>query len=56
VRVNSEEATFGTGAAIPIQAKEINSLSNTGTEPLELLIIGIADDMTKNTETIVIPD
>jgi uncharacterized cupin superfamily protein len=56
VRVNAEEAPFGTGAAIPIQAKEINSLRNTGTEPLELLIIGIANDMTKNTETIVIPD
>jgi mannose-6-phosphate isomerase-like protein (cupin superfamily) len=55
VKVNAEEAPFTMGAAIPIQAKEIHSIRNTGTEPLELLIVGIADDMTKNTETIVIP-
>jgi mannose-6-phosphate isomerase-like protein (cupin superfamily) len=42
-------------AGIPIRAKEVHSIRNTGTEPLELLIIGIADDMTKDTETIVIP-
>jgi len=54
VRVNGEEATFSGETAIPIRAKEVNSLRNTGTGPLELLIIGIADDMAKDTETIVI--
>ena len=55
VRANGEEATFTKDAGIPIRAKEVHSIRNTGTEPLELLIIGIADDMTKDTETIVIP-
>lgn len=52
VRVNNEEASFTKDAAIPIRAKEVHSIRNTGNEPLEILIIGIADDMTKNTETI----
>ncbi len=55
VRVGSEEASFTKDAAIPIRAKEVHSISNTGSEPLEILIIGIADDMTKNTETIAVP-
>jgi mannose-6-phosphate isomerase-like protein (cupin superfamily) len=55
VRVNDEEASFTKDAGIPIRLKEVHSIRNTGTEPLELLIIGIADDMTKDTETIVIP-
>lgn len=55
VRVGSEEAPFTKDAAIPIPAKEVHSISNTGTEPLDILIVGIADDMTKNTETIAVP-
>ena len=38
--------------AIPVHLSEVKSFENTGSEPLELLIFGIARDMTKDVSTV----
>lgn len=52
LRVGGESATVRGGDAIPLHMNESHGLQNTGSETLEILIIGIAADMTKNLETI----
>lgn len=52
IRVGSESAAIRTGDAIPIEINEVHGIENTGSEPLDVIIIGIADDMSKNLETI----
>lgn len=52
ITVNSESAAITTGDAIPIYVNEAHAVENTGSEPLELLIVGVAMDMSKNLETI----
>jgi mannose-6-phosphate isomerase-like protein (cupin superfamily) len=56
LRVGSESATIREGDAIPLQLDEAHAVQNTGSEPLEVLIIGIAEDMTKNVETVAETD
>jgi mannose-6-phosphate isomerase-like protein (cupin superfamily) len=51
-RRGTETAAIREGYAIPIYFDEIHAFENTGTQPLELLIVGIARDMSKNTEAI----
>jgi mannose-6-phosphate isomerase-like protein (cupin superfamily) len=46
VRVAAESAAVRTGDAIPVRLGESSSFTNTGTAPLELLVIGVARDMT----------
>jgi len=55
ITVGAETAPIRDGSAVPIRLNEVHAVSNTGTEPLELLIVGIAMDMTKNLETINVP-
>jgi mannose-6-phosphate isomerase-like protein (cupin superfamily) len=46
VRVAGESAAVKTGDAIPVRVGETSLFTNTGTAPLELLVIGVARDMT----------
>lgn len=55
LRVGAESAVVRTGDAIPLQMNEWHGLQNTGSESLEILIIGIAADMEKNLETLTNP-
>jgi len=49
-RGQRESAAIRTGDAVPIQLGEVHSLENTGTEPLELMDVGVARDMHKEME------
>lgn len=42
ISVNDEKEPIGPGDAIPISAREAHGIENSGSEPLELLIIGVA--------------
>ena len=46
----SETAPIRTGDAIPIRIGESSSFTNTGTEPLELFVMGVAKDMAAKTQ------
>lgn len=52
ITAGSESATIRTGDAVPLHVNEVHALRNGGSQPLEVLIIGIAQDMEKNLETI----
>jgi mannose-6-phosphate isomerase-like protein (cupin superfamily) len=43
--VGTETAPFGKWDAIPVRLGETSSFKNTGSEPLELLVYGVAKDM-----------
>lgn len=49
VSVGSESAPVTTGNAIPVRIRETSRFSNDGSEPLELLVIGVARDMDAKT-------
>jgi mannose-6-phosphate isomerase-like protein (cupin superfamily) len=44
LRLGSESATIRSGDAIPVHMNEIHALQNSGAEPLELMIVGVARD------------
>jgi mannose-6-phosphate isomerase-like protein (cupin superfamily) len=46
-----ESSPIKTGDAIPIQISEIHSIENNGTEPLELMAVGVARDLHKEMES-----
>jgi mannose-6-phosphate isomerase-like protein (cupin superfamily) len=48
----SETAPVRTGDALPIRIGESSSFTNTGTEPLELFVMGVARDMAAKTQLI----
>ncbi len=48
----ADSAKIVKGDAIPVHLSEVKSFENTGTEPLELLIVGVARDMTKDVSTV----
>jgi mannose-6-phosphate isomerase-like protein (cupin superfamily) len=48
----SETAPVKTGDALPIRVGESSSFTNTGTEPLELFVMGVAKDMAAKTQLI----
>ena len=48
----SDKAAVKEGDAIPIQLGEVHSVENTGTEPLEFLIIGVSRDANRRVDTI----
>jgi len=52
ITIGDESAPVREGDAIPIFRDEIHAITNSGTEPLELLIVGIGTDMTRNLQTI----
>jgi len=55
MRGEPETATVKTGDAIPIQLNEINSFENSGSEPLEFLIVGVSRDSTKRIDDVNMP-
>lgn len=42
VKVNQETAAIGKGDAVPVFLNEVHSFQNTGTEPLEMMVVGVA--------------
>lgn len=48
----SETAPVRTGDGLPIRIGESSSFTNTGTEPLELFVMGVAKDMAAKTQLI----
>jgi len=53
--VGAETAPVKAGDAIPIRVGETKAFENTGTAPLEFLIVGIARDMTKKADILASP-
>jgi mannose-6-phosphate isomerase-like protein (cupin superfamily) len=53
VTVGTESAPIAAGDAIPIRLGETSTLANAGTEPLELLVIGVAKDLEAKTAFIL---
>ena len=53
--VGAETAPVKAGDAIPIRAGETKAFENTGTAPLEFLVIGIARDMNKKNDMLATP-
>lgn len=49
-RGQQEAAAIRTGDAVPIQLSEIHSVENSGTQPLELMVVGVARDTHKELE------
>ena len=49
---SSEVAPIQTGDAIPIQLNEAHSFENTGSEPLEFMIVGVSRDGTKRIDSV----
>ena len=52
----AETAPIKEGDAIPIQLGEIHSLANTGSEPLEFMIIGVSRDSSHKIDTVDVQD
>ena len=46
-RGQQDTAAIRKGDAVPIQMGEIHSFENTGTQPLELMVVGVARDLRK---------
>jgi mannose-6-phosphate isomerase-like protein (cupin superfamily) len=49
-RGQQETAAIRTGDAVPIQLSEVHSIENNGTQPLELMSVGVARDTHKELE------
>jgi mannose-6-phosphate isomerase-like protein (cupin superfamily) len=48
----SEVAPIRAGDAIPIQLNEVHSFENTGTEPLEFMIVGVSRDSNRRVDSV----
>lgn len=55
ISVGNQSAPIRSGDAIPIHLNEVHGVSNNGSEPLELMIVGVARDMTKDLTTTAAP-
>jgi len=53
--VGLESAPIKSGDAVPLRVGEVKAFDNTGTGPLELLIVGIARDMNKKNDMLASP-
>jgi mannose-6-phosphate isomerase-like protein (cupin superfamily) len=52
VEVATETAPIHAGDVVPIQLNDAHSVENTGTEPLELLIVGVSRDNTRRVDSV----
>jgi mannose-6-phosphate isomerase-like protein (cupin superfamily) len=52
VTVSGETAPIHAGDAIPIQLNDVHSVENTGTQPLEFLIVGVSRDNTRRVDSV----
>lgn len=50
--VVNETAPVHPGDAVPIQLSEVHSFENTGTQPLEFLIVGVSRDNTRRVDSV----
>jgi mannose-6-phosphate isomerase-like protein (cupin superfamily) len=48
----AESAPIQEGDAIPIQLGEVHSFENTGNDPLEFMVVGVARDLSKHVDSI----
>jgi oxalate decarboxylase/phosphoglucose isomerase-like protein (cupin superfamily) len=48
----AETAPIRTGDTIPIQLNELHSFQNTGSAPLELMIVGVSSDSNKRVDVV----
>ncbi|HXE07380.1 MAG TPA: cupin domain-containing protein, partial [Acidobacteriaceae bacterium] len=55
VNLGPETAPIHTGDAIPVRLNESRAIANTGTAPLEFLIVGVAKDMAAKDELMATP-
>ena len=55
VTIGSESAQIRTGDAVPIQLNDRKSFENTGTTPLEFLIVGVAKDADRKYDVVTAP-
>jgi mannose-6-phosphate isomerase-like protein (cupin superfamily) len=53
-RLPEETAPIRDGDAIPVDLMEIHSFENSGSQPLELMVVGIANEREKVIDTIVV--
>ena len=53
--VNGASAPIKTGDAVPLRVGETKAFENTGTAPLEFLVVGIARDMNKKNDILATP-
>lgn len=51
-RIREETAAIHTGDAVPIQLNEVHSFENNGAEPLEFMVIGVANSKNKAVDSI----
>jgi mannose-6-phosphate isomerase-like protein (cupin superfamily) len=52
----AETAPLRTGDAVPIQLNEVHSFENTGSEPLEFLIVGVSRDSNRRVDSVDVPN
>jgi mannose-6-phosphate isomerase-like protein (cupin superfamily) len=55
-RSTPEVAAIHAGDAIPLQLGEVHSFGNTGSEPLEFMIVGVSRDSTHRIDTVDVPN
>jgi mannose-6-phosphate isomerase-like protein (cupin superfamily) len=55
VNLGAEQAAIHSGDAIPVRLNESRAIANTGTAPLEFLIVGVAKDMAAKDELMAAP-
>jgi hypothetical protein len=55
VTVGQETVPIKAGDAVPINLNDTKSFANTGTDPLEFMIVGIARDMAKKEDILATP-
>jgi mannose-6-phosphate isomerase-like protein (cupin superfamily) len=55
LNLGAEKAAIHTGDTIPVRLNESRALTNTGSEPLEFLIVGVAKDMPTKEELMATP-
>jgi mannose-6-phosphate isomerase-like protein (cupin superfamily) len=55
VTVGTEQAPIHSGDAVPVRLNESRAIANTGTAPLEFLIVGVAKDMAAKQELMATP-
>ena len=53
--IGNENCSIKTGDAIPVRVGEAKAFANTGTTPLEFLVVGVARDMTKKNDSRATP-
>jgi len=51
-RESSEKAAIRSGDAVPVQLGEVHQFQNTGSTPLELLVVGVSRDPNKAIDTV----